>query len=193
MKKLISLSSVFIIVTVLLSSCATHLTKRHYSNGYHVSHSENKQKVAAHNEEEKTAQHQSKKNETVVPTQPMVNNETTVAVKPDVTNTVPVVANNQTNQSNVVSNPSTAQPLKQKTSVLKHPVSTIKKALLDRKKISRISHDGEGHSLLWIIIVVILILWAIGFLADGFGLGGLIHLLLVIALVLFILWLLRVL
>ena len=49
--------------------------------------------------------------------------------------------------------------------------------------------ERDGLSLFWIIILVILILWALGF---GFGVGDIIHVLLVIALVLLILWLLRI-
>ncbi|NNM94984.1 MAG: lmo0937 family membrane protein [Bacteroidia bacterium] len=51
---------------------------------------------------------------------------------------------------------------------------------------------GDGLSLFWLIILIILIVWAIGLLAGGFGLGGLINILLVIALILLILWLLRI-
>lgn len=54
------------------------------------------------------------------------------------------------------------------------------------------SGDRDSLSLLWIVILVILILWAIGWGFGGFGLGGLIHVLALIALILLILWLLRI-
>lgn len=44
--------------------------------------------------------------------------------------------------------------------------------------------------MLWTIIVILLVLWALGFFAVHVG-GGLIHLLLVIALVVFIVQLVR--
>lgn len=50
--------------------------------------------------------------------------------------------------------------------------------------------SSEGLSLFWIVILIILILWAIGFI--GGSIGGLINLLLLVALILLILWLLRV-
>lgn len=53
-----------------------------------------------------------------------------------------------------------------------------------------LASDRDGLSLLWIVILVILILWAVGYL--GFGAGNLINLLLVVALILLILWLLRI-
>ncbi len=40
-------------------------------------------------------------------------------------------------------------------------------------------------NLLWIIVVVLVILWAVGFLGGAFG-GNLIHILLVIALILIV-------
>ena len=57
---------------------------------------------------------------------------------------------------------------------------------------STMSSSDEGHSLLWIVVVVLIILWALGIISGSFGLGVLINLLLVIAFVLLILWLLRI-
>jgi hypothetical protein len=54
-----------------------------------------------------------------------------------------------------------------------------------------VADDRDGLSLFWVVILVIIILWAIGFFA-GWGTGGLINLLLVVALILLILWLLRI-
>ena len=54
------------------------------------------------------------------------------------------------------------------------------------------SSDGDAHSLFWIVITIIAILYLIALVSGGWGLGGAIHVLLVIALVLFILWLLRI-
>ncbi|HEV7229718.1 MAG TPA: lmo0937 family membrane protein [Bacteroidia bacterium] len=69
---------------------------------------------------------------------------------------------------------------------LRYALSKMKKAVVD-------DAADDARSLLWIIIVLILILWLIGVIAGGFGLGEFIHILLIIALVLFILWLLRLL
>jgi hypothetical protein len=49
--------------------------------------------------------------------------------------------------------------------------------------------DDDALSLIWILIVIILIVWLIGFLLD---VGNLIHILLIVALILLILWLLRI-
>jgi uncharacterized membrane protein len=44
--------------------------------------------------------------------------------------------------------------------------------------------------LLWIVIVLV-VLWLLGFAIPGFAFGGLIHILVVIAVILFIIWLVR--
>lgn len=52
--------------------------------------------------------------------------------------------------------------------------------------------DGkkEGNDMLWTIVVILIILWALGLITSVTG-GGLIHILLVVALVLIVLNLLR--
>jgi len=49
-------------------------------------------------------------------------------------------------------------------------------------------HEGD-LSMFWIVILIILLLWALGFI---FNIGALVHLLLVVALILLILWLLGI-
>lgn len=66
----------------------------------------------------------------------------------------------------------------------------IKNSFSDLKELNTPQPREEGLSLLWIVILVLLILWALGFI-GGYG-GGLIHLLLAIALILLILWLLGI-
>lgn len=69
------------------------------------------------------------------------------------------------------------------------------KSIFNKNKIATHKiHDGEESNglggLLWIIIIVLVILWALSYPLGGFGVGGLIYLLLVIALILLILRLL---
>ena len=72
-------------------------------------------------------------------------------------------------------------------------ISHIDLTQLNIKKVGNAARESDGLSLFWIIILVILILWALGLLSGGWGLGGFINILLIIALILLILWLLRVL
>lgn len=70
----------------------------------------------------------------------------------------------------------------------------LRKTNNDLKELSQAKMStANGYSLLWIIVVVLLIFWLLGFLTGGFGIGNLINLLLVVALILLILWLLKVL
>lgn len=75
--------------------------------------------------------------------------------------------------------------------IQKHnPVSSLKTAVKNQSKYS--SDDDEGLSLLGLLVLVVLILWLLGYLSGGWGLGGAIHLILLVAVVLLILWLLRI-
>jgi hypothetical protein len=69
--------------------------------------------------------------------------------------------------------------------------SPLKKKL-DNQKMKARASSGEALSLFWIVILILLLLWAIGVISGGWGLGGVIYILLVIALILLILWLLRI-
>jgi hypothetical protein len=71
---------------------------------------------------------------------------------------------------------------------VKHPVKAI-------KKVGQLSKDATGDkalSMLWVLIVVILVIYLIGLLLGWAGDNQLFHLLGLIALVLLILWLLRI-
>jgi len=89
-------------------------------------------------------------------------------------------------QKEETTKPSSIQTLKNNL----NPIVKLKSTFQDKKSKQTPHSDGEALSLLWIVIVVLLILWALGLIAGEFG--GLIHLLLVIALILLILWLLRI-
>jgi hypothetical protein len=52
--------------------------------------------------------------------------------------------------------------------------------------------NNAALSLIWIVILVLIILWILGLISGGWGMGAFINVLLVIALILLILWLLRI-
>lgn len=80
---------------------------------------------------------------------------------------------------------------KENTKVKIAKASSFVKSRLKNKANLAASND-DGLSLFWVIILILLIFWAIGLASGGFGMGGLINVLLVIALILLILWLLQV-
>jgi hypothetical protein len=188
MKNLFKLSIVLFITSIILSSCNSNLsiTKRRYSKGYFVERHSNK-----HNEnQEKTKVAKHRKTE---PVRVLTNNE--------LVKTEPVKQN--TSESRVITAEVNAEKPAKKTSEIKtneakpdlvsyvkNPVKTFKDL---SGKIGTAATGDDALSLLWILILILLIIYVAGLLFDNFGLGSLIHVLAVIALVLLILWLLRIL
>jgi hypothetical protein len=188
MKKQLTLGALYIITGLLLASCGTHmsLTKRHYNKGYYIAHATSVQPPH---------QAQEKKNE-VAKAMPSLHALRTVTRENSLNGYTPqqpafddeVIASSKNRVA-----PTPGQPAKQiqKKRTLLRELPAIQRPIAQvRKTVS--ATDREGLSLFWLIILIILILWAIGFLAGGFGLGGLINLLLLVALILLILWLLRI-
>lgn len=193
MKKLITFSAICIVASILLSACGSNMsiTKRHYNNGYYVSYSDGKQAVLT----PKVREVQSKTSESLnsVQDQTEQNTKSEYSEQSPATGNTLVVADNEKLQRKAISHQRTNDALKHLSKIVKNPVAQIKHNLFETKRLSPNAPEREGLSLFWIVILVILILWALGFLAGGFGLGGLINLLLIVALILFILWLLRIL
>jgi Family of unknown function (DUF5670) len=62
---------------------------------------------------------------------------------------------------------------------------TLARLLLWESRLEKLTFRRKGRIMLWTIFVILLILWLLGF-ATGTTLGGLIHLLIVLALILLI-------
>lgn len=193
MKKHHGFSAIIIITCILFSSCGSNMSiiKRHYNNGYYMAFSEYKQTSHTSKDEEKVVQTKTQEPLNSIQFKAernIKNGDFGQNIMPN-NNDVPAI--NAQMQGKVISPQSIRQTIKQKTTFIKNRVAQIKHVLNETKKIKKNSVEGEGLSLFWIVILVILVLWALGF-AGGFLLGGLINLLLVIALIGLILWLFRV-
>ena len=195
MKKLISYSIVFTLVGIYFSSCTTlSVNKRRYNKGYHISYTKARQSVKA-NEKTETLAVQTKSVspfyilKDITDSRPIINNLNQVKSHKD----LGVVASNDKQKKNVVLKKNILPILNYKRVSLENTSAQIQNVYHKLKKSDRDSGDGDGLSLFWIVILVLLILWAVGLLAGGFGIGGLINILLVIALILLILWLLKIL
>ena len=184
MKKLITYTTLCLIAILLIPSCKSKMgiTKRHYMKGYYVSHSKTNSKTPI--VKARPEQIQSDKMATV-------NVLSTKAKESLINETV-----NATPKESIMAS---AFPKKGVTtyseSKAKYKKIAINPQVKELKQAILRSNSGtheDGLSLFWIIILVIFFLWLFGFLAEGFGLGGLINVLLIIALILLILWLLRV-
>ncbi len=186
MKKLITFSAICIITSILFSSCSSNLSiaKRHFNNGYYIAYSKNKQAVRTPQEEVRepfySAQNKTKQNTIgeYADQSPIIGNND-------------IVASNEKTRHKAISERNVKQAIKHKFKTIESPDVQIKSTLFEIKKINNDSSDRDGLSLFWVVILIILVLWALGF--WGFGLvSGLINLLLLIALILLILWLLRI-
>lgn len=190
MKKLITYLTICITASVFITSCKTNtsLTERRYNKGYYVTHikdnpstgllSENKKTTLAeaakpiNNEKDKVSEN--------APNENLIEN-------PKTSNKIAEINNDKKSQK-TISQTKLKQSLKNNIANFENPAIKVKRALSSANTTSY-THDGDGLSLLWIVIVVVLILWLFGFIG---GLGGFINLLLLVALILLILWLLRV-
>jgi hypothetical protein len=192
MKKLITISAICIITSILFASCKQNLsvTKRHYNNGYYIAHSKGKQAV----QPAKTIQAATPEKPTKVSYSIQNTNQQNDLIGITESNSVTfnqVVAKNTAARVKVEVTKTGTSKISHSISSIRPfvtPISNIKAA---SKKVLVVADDRGGLSLFWIIILVILILWAFGFL-GGYIFGGLINLLLLIALILLVLWLLRI-
>lgn len=171
---------------LLLSSCGTQRTllKRHYNKGYYLSNRSSQPTVSTQQQEPSRKVHN-------MPAQP--------TVSPVIATHEEVAQNTQQAQTTTTSSYKKEQPAASKKKVLLQQLVTGQAFRQDRaiskgKEVNKLpvrADDRDGLSLFWVVILIIIILWAIGFFA-GWGSGGLINLLLVVALILLILWLLRI-
>ena len=193
MKKLITFSAVCFIASILFSSCSSNLSiaKRHFNNGYYIAYSNGKQAVHTPKEEEKVVQ--TKIIQPLYSVQNKIEQNTIVGYSDQsaLAGNNDIVASNGKVKHKSISQRTIKQALKQKIKFFEDPTLEITNTQFETNKVRSDSSDNEGLSLFWVVILIILVLWALGF--WGFGLvSGLINLLLLIALILLILWLLRI-
>lgn len=192
MKRIIIWSLNLIVVTFLFSACSQKLglTKRHYNKGYYVESTKQittgditlKQKAVLKSKTEI-------KNSVL--SEPF-NNKSILsdigksrAVKPvKEINCQPLVKiNSNTKNHSLVVKKSVSEKIKD----LKSKSTTFE---LNNNLLTSSNEDSEdGLSLFWIVILILLLLWLFGYIILS---GGLINLVLALALVLLILWLLRI-
>jgi hypothetical protein len=170
---------------ILFSSCNSNysITKRRYNKGYYVHHTSKQAEPV--NRENRSIAKQSTPEKIYV--QGVAKNVAATS-KSQRNNLVAVgkvqqAAKSSASKPNVLNSVKRALPAE---FTMKHQV----KALHQLAKRASGDAGDDALSILWVVVVVLLILWLIGFLLD---IGGpAIHLLAVIALILLILWLLRI-
>jgi hypothetical protein len=191
MKPLLKLVLLCIISSFLFTACSNKfsVTKRHYTKGHYIAHSNSKHVKTNFGKKNSLSPPLTYSKKVIAPSKqlsspgleskqaPLTSNVQTLSSKPLRDKGV------QTQKNKAIFGNSTSENLIT-------PLKDLHKAYLSKQNDH--AHDHGHLSLFWIIILVILLLWFFGYIA-GWGTGGLINLLLLIALILFILWLLRIL
>jgi len=184
MKKVISKSVLFLTILIVLSACVStsKMKNRHYqrwgeTSNYTIEENENSEGKSIVYIEPTTSLENKILNESIE-----------ITSTKDKINEIDL-NENATNNSN--GNIGKSKLKKTKIDDSEFSLSDFKfKNQLKSSLFPSLAPASGDLSLLWIIIIILLILWALGFISGNFG--GLVHLLLVIALILLILWLLRI-
>lgn len=191
MKKFLEFITICFIASILFSSCRSNLsvTKRLYNDGYYIASSKDKKVMATTKEKELL----SKIKKPLYPEtkQPKQSTSGVYSDSNDSADQNDMIASNEKMSSKTIAPYILKQVIKQKTKIAETPATHAKNIKSLTNIIGSDSSKTDGLSLFWIVILILLVLWALGLL-GGIALGGLIHILLVIALVLLILWLLRI-
>lgn len=190
MKKNLIHSLYLIIATFIISSCGNKLalTKRHYNKGYYVESNKNIKSGIVENK-------QSTLSKTSIEIANVVDKNKSNSYK----NVFDYKSNNL-NDVTVNNKEKTTFKINTKTKKINQRdkitlINKLKKinvsiGNVQSFKLSAANEDTDsGFSLFWIVILVLLLLWLFGYILLS---GGLINLVLALALVLLILWLLRI-
>lgn len=215
MKRIFTLSVILVVTSLLLPSCGMHMTvaKRQHSKGYYVDISSDKKlygKQAAQKETPETESRQEAIARHEAPVKTIAANETAEVAEINTVISEDETSKEETTEAAVLP---VAKHVREKSHSREKPgIETVPaekkqgsdmKSLVNKKvnKFKQSSKEqvqkmessrraaGSGLSLFWIVILVLLILWALGYIG---GLGGFIHIALVVALILLILWLLGI-
>jgi hypothetical protein len=192
MKNLFKISLILLVAGVIFASCNSSLsiTKRRYNKGYYVQHSHHKHVSPKDNEPDKvnTAKKDHEEFLALAKASEQEQAGTSGSARPEQPKVIAAAVGKK-------KDPTPGDHFSNRSGSLV-PVEFVKDPVKSFKALTgklNAGPGGEALSLLWILILILLIAYIAGLLLDNFGLGWVIHILLVIILVLLILWLLRIL
>lgn len=191
MRKIVTILSVILLAGLLGTSCKSKVSivKRHYQKGYHIVVNKAHKNPRVTEDKDLAKSYVRSVAPSVKANTESKSTRISEAYPLEASNSKPTQAD-VTKKRTVASSPLT-KSLNFKPLDIKEPVKELKKGLLKHDMFKSKSSNSEGGlSLFGFIILLILILWLLGFLVGDFG--GLIHILLVVALILLILWLLHI-
>ena len=201
MKTTITLLTGLLFAGMMLPSCGITIVKRQHTGGYYVStnhryHADKGDVTIKRDENKSVASPQSTVAEVKAEESEVAEVPATIDEPINTVNAPAIEERNDEAPAGAVKTSSAKRTpilssMTEKVPLAKKMDSTVKKV---KSKFKPNAPAGDDElSLLWIVILVLLVLWALGLIGGGWGLGWAINVLLVIALVLLILWLLRVL
>lgn len=201
MKNTITLLVAVLIIACSLPSCGVTLVKRQHGPGYYVNKNPRFPTAESERNDNKHIKPSSTKSENIIEEEESYIAETVTLVSPS--NGLPV--NTETTDQSVDTAPENVSKKEDFNTV----INPVKPSLVewasntrlaqkmnsdsaDQQSSSAARNSEGGLSLFGLVILILVILWLVAVLSGGWGLGGFIHVLLIIALILLILWLLRI-
>ena len=203
MKNTITLLVAVLIIACSLPSCGVTLVKRQHGPGYYVNKNPRFPTAESERNDNKHIKPSSTKSENIIEEEEEESYiaETVTLVSPS--NELPV--NTETTDQSVDTAPENVSKKEDFNTV----INPVKPSLVewasntrlaqkmnsdsaDQQSSSAARNSEGGLSLFGLVILILVILWLVAVLSGGWGLGGFIHVLLIIALILLILWLLRI-
>lgn len=182
MKRNLYYLPLILIAIILFSACNTTMMKRHYRKGFFVEHKHHpKTPVVKQNKPEEA-----------------------LAVNPPPTLVPEKNEFSKSEELNRETEPELIPQQKEKKSFFARRNEKTHAAIFPPLKMDKIKGMAEKVvgpeaglvsatlSLFWIVLVVLLVIYLVGVVFEGFGLGGIYHLLALVILILLILWLLGV-
>jgi hypothetical protein len=190
MNKFLRISLALSTVLFVFSACSNRssLVKRHYSKGYYFA----KTPAVAKPQTQKSEPSKAiaiKSNPAVIDKSGVNSAPKTLIAIPTQSTGTPLVITNPTKKFKVFSKLDSESETKHRHTFFSESKRPFAFASANKEDTSL---QNEGRSLFWIVVVVLIVLWALGLISGSFGLGVIFNLLLVIALVLLLLWLLRI-
>ena len=207
MKKTLSFAPLCLVMTLFLASCGSSLTvqKRQHNRGYHVAFNKNPRGAAKHQETELATEKSIRPEIVQEPTAELpakglkeIQELTAIPAERELVAQESKATKTQKSTTQPVEKPKAHTKRTPLKSMLETPFDQMRetaakvrelKESVSKDQSANASAARDGLSLFWIVILILLILWALGVIGSW---GSFVYILLVVALILLILWLLQV-
>jgi hypothetical protein len=201
MKNTFTLLVAVLIIACSLPSCGVTLVKRQHGPGYYVNKNPRFPTAESERNDNRHIKPSSTKSENETIEEELFTDEEATLILPSTESVILTTTNDPSEDASNETVLKTVRDIDE--------IKPVKPSLFEWASNSRLSpkmdvgsadkqsntatrNSEGGLSLFGLVILILVILWLIAVLSGGWGLGGFIHVLLIIALILLILWLLRI-